>query len=44
MPSNHNKSNFKNHKLLHFQRTDFGHFNSYSFKFNSGIRKPIVNR
>ena len=34
----------KSQKLLHFQRTDFGHFNSYSFKFNSGIRKPIVNR
>ena len=33
----------KSQKLLHFQRTDFGHFNSYSFKFNSGIRKTIVN-
>ena len=34
----------KSQKPLHFQRTDFGHFNSYSFKFNSWIRKPIVNR
>ena len=34
----------KSHKLLQFHRTNFGHFNSYSFKFNSGIRKPIVNR
>ena len=33
----------KSQKLLPFHRTDFGHFNSYSFKFNSGIRKRIVN-
>ena len=25
----------KSQKMLPFHRTDFGHFNSYSFKFNS---------
>ena len=28
----------KSQKLLPFHRTAFGHFNSYSFQFNSGIR------
>ena len=33
----------KSQKLLPFHRTDFGHFNSYSFKFNS-LRNHVHNR
>ena len=31
----------KSQKLLPFHRADFGHFNSYSFKFNSEIRNHV---
>ena len=45
MPSNHNKSNFKNHRNCSLSTAQtFGHFNSYSFKFNSRVRNHVHNR
>ena len=48
MPSKLNKSNFKNHRNCSLSTAQtFGHFISYSFKFNNGkttlYSKPIVN-